>query len=60
MEEKLKPCPFNGCNNKNIEVLSEQISFSKYKYFTYCSECGAKGPREDTEAEAIAAWNKRS
>lgn len=38
----------------------EQTGIDSYMYFAYCSECGAKGPREYTERQAIDAWNKRS
>lgn len=29
-------------------------------YELYCSDCGAVGPRCETEAAAIAAWNRRT
>ena len=52
----LKPCPF--CGNE------ADISWDHYEcYFVFCFVCGAEGPYADdiirTEAEAIAAWNKR-
>ena len=57
---ELKPCPFKECRNENIEVLIDQVSFTRYMYFAYCTECGARGPRRDDEQQAIDAWNKRS
>ncbi|MBQ6409782.1 Lar family restriction alleviation protein [Candidatus Saccharibacteria bacterium] len=56
---ELKPCPFKGCENKDIEILSDQVAFTTYKFFAYCPECGARGPREDDEQQAIDAWNRR-
>ena len=57
--EELKPCPFDTCRNNDIEIVCEQISLSTYKYFAYCHECGARGPREDSKQQAIDAWNRR-
>lgn len=58
--KELKPCPFKECGYKDIEVLLEQVSFTTYKFFAYCPDCGARGPRKDDEQQAIDAWNKRS
>lgn len=57
---ELKPCPFKSCGNKDILVLLDQTGIGSYMHFAYCTECGARGPREDTEQAAIDAWNKRS
>lgn len=56
----LKPCPFKRCKNKDTLVLMHQIGIDLYIYFAYCPECGARGPREYTELQAIDVWNKRS
>ena len=60
MNKELEPCPFKSCKNKDIFVFMEQTGINSYMYFAYCSECGARGPREYTERQAIDAWNKRS
>jgi Lar family restriction alleviation protein len=53
MTEELKPCPF--CGGSNVSTYEVKGSYS-----TLCVGCGGEGPEEDSEAEAIAAWNRRS
>ncbi|WP_186092331.1 Lar family restriction alleviation protein [Burkholderia gladioli] len=55
MSDKLSDCPFCGDNNCTV---STQI-VGKWK-FVYCPYCLAEGPARDTEADAIAAWNRRA
>ena len=28
-------------------------------WYVFCNDCGARGPKAKSEAEAIAAWNRR-
>ena len=59
MSEELKPCPFCG------EPASS--GFAKYcdchgmkSGEVSCDSCGAKIDHRDSEAEAIADWNRRT
>ena len=56
MSAELKPCPF--CGGK----AESRISSSGRKYFGAClsPKCWIDGPLADTEADAIAAWNRRA
>lgn len=45
------PCPW--CRNERF-IIQHASSISHYGE---CHDCGACGPVEDTEEEAIAAWN---
>ena len=49
----LKPCPF--CNHVGVddELAGE-------KHMAACRGCGAAGPMCDSEAAAIATWNRRA
>lgn len=51
-EKALKNCPF--CGGDDIECAATGV------YWVKCHdpECGAEGPTRDSEAEAIAAWNR--
>ena len=57
MSNKLKPCPFCGC---------EKINSSKNEYNTkdwfsfYCDNCEIETDEFETEESAINFWNKRS
>lgn len=53
--EKLKPCPFCG----NQEFVTVVRSLNVVVAWVDCNNCGCYGPAENTEAEAIAAWNHR-
>jgi Lar family restriction alleviation protein len=48
-----KPCPFCGGRPTNEEPIYDG------RYKMECSDCHAVGPRRQTEAEALAAWNTR-
>ena len=49
--EPLKPCPF--CNG-NSRLWDDEEN-----YFIACDRCGSCGATRESEAEAIAAWNRR-
>jgi len=43
-----KKCPY--CGSYGVEILG--------LYWAYCPECGAEGPKMDTEQEAGAEWDR--
>ena len=51
MSEELKPCPF--CGATGLEL------FHAYR-FMKCEKCGAEGPVENAEHNAIEIWNDRT
>lgn len=53
--EKLKKCPFCG---GEAEIGRIQAGREVY-YRVSCEECSGSGAWFHTEAEAIAAWNRR-
>jgi Lar family restriction alleviation protein len=48
-----RSCPF--CGYERPEVLTSLCGAAAIR----CSECGAQGPRQGTQAEAWLAWNRR-
>ena len=54
MTDELLPCPF--CNT--YANLSDDARHGLY--WCFCTGCGAASGYRHTEAEAIAAWNRRS
>jgi Lar family restriction alleviation protein len=57
-EDKLKPCPFCGSEAE----LHENDWCDPPMQSAYCTnpwDCGIRGREMPTEAEAIAAWNRR-
>lgn len=46
-----KPCPMCGSNFLRLSDFEEYVA---------CDDCGTLGPSGKNEAEAIAAWNRRS
>ncbi len=54
MSQELKACPF--CGEKQQNVISNGFK----NHFVECENCGASGPAGDTEASAIAEWNRRA
>lgn len=64
MIEKMKPCPFCGCNDRRVGV--RRIGNKGYKVI--CSRCGAAGPysrieefesKIEAQEYAVAEWNNR-
>ena len=55
MIDELKPCPFCG----KREFISVVRSLNGVVAWVDCTNCGCYGPAKNTEAEAIAAWNRR-
>ncbi len=53
MTDELKPCPF--CGGEAL-IDGDLLGAS----WVICRECGASGAQEDSDAEAIAAWNRRA
>lgn len=57
MSENLKPCPF--CEDGAYAENKAAYGMGGF-WVVICSGCEAEGPATKTEAEAIAAWNKRA
>lgn len=59
MPEQLKPCPFCGGTDIDMDeckVLMEGVS----PYWSaFCNGCETNGPATWIESEAITAWNTR-
>lgn len=60
MTDTLKPCPFCGTHETSEGDCVGVNNLNDLTFWVSCSKCGADGPREETEAEAIAAWNRRA
>jgi Lar family restriction alleviation protein len=54
----LKPCPF--CGGEVATITEHQGYQDPTIYAGLCKKCRARGPYCHTEAEAIAAWNRRA
>lgn len=54
----LKPCPFCGSADVEIEYLDEQ--FRDHHMFVECKSCEASSAIHFTRKEAVAAWNRRT
>ena len=52
MAETLKPCPFCGADDE-LDICGG------YERFVIC-DCGAEAPCGASDADAIAAWNRRA
>ena len=50
---ELKPSPFCGSADVTVEE-------SVYTYIAMCNGCGVESREHFTEAEAVAAWNRRT
>lgn len=67
MDEKLKSCPTPWCSEFSHAYLQELppevghgAVWHEIGFQVRCGACNVRGPRELSEAEAIAAWNTRS
>lgn len=66
-ERELEPCPFDDGHHHEpvpsasfIGTAAElEAAEDQWEYRVRCA-CGASGPARDSEAEAIAAWNRRA
>lgn len=59
---ELEPCPFCGYKPLPVPQILEGTVGGPWSVWAVCCqlECGERGPRRGTEAEAIAAWNHRA
>lgn len=53
---KLKPCPFCGCDERNLFSTHD----GHYGHFVECRTCLARVKEFGSLEEAIDAWNTRS
>ena len=68
MENDLKPCPFCGCGEGSLYIVTvEQHGYETVGIFcnackqTVTLECNEwEGLNEDTKERAIEAWNRRA
>jgi hypothetical protein len=61
MMEELKPCPFCGCGRDPRPQVSDVPQRDHADMFCgQCMNCAARTDDFCTEAEAVAAWNRRS
>jgi hypothetical protein len=63
-EWQFEPCPF--CRMDNIELFEIIAKKANYPagsfshtddFVVMCQSCGARGPKEQTEAGAVQTWN---
>ena len=59
MSEKLRPCPNPWCKTNRPQRIRTELTFAGVVRSRVECTCGVKGPRCDTEEEAVAAWNHR-
>lgn len=52
----IKRCPF--CRGE-ADVDDNVTEILTRWYFVRCDECGAEGPWDEDEGEAVAMWNRR-
>lgn len=57
---ELQPCPFCGDYDPEVAESSVPNIHGGHKHAVYCNACFCEGPTADSEAEAIAAWNRRA
>ncbi len=56
IEQALLPCPVPWCGSNVLETVRMGLS---WQIAVVCQDCRCQGPWSSTEAEAIAAWNRR-
>lgn len=63
-EKALKACPFCGADNPHVETpvrhAEGEDRLKLLQPYVLCMRCGGIGPSAPTDAEAIAAWNRRA
>ena len=52
-EVELKPCPFCGGN-------SVYLNSNTWSSYVMCDYCDADGPVQESDDQAISAWNSRT
>ena len=57
MEDKLKPCPFCGCESATI--IDHEDGLGTCDYYVACDRCSATGSFADNLDKAIELWNRR-
>jgi hypothetical protein len=57
---ELLPCPFPCCMSARTSVQLLHDVGGQLHYAGWCQDCAATGPEKHTQAEAAAAWNRRS
>jgi len=66
MSEKLKPCPFPHDQatekdaKRDLGDITPFVIRDGVMFRAMCPVCGAHGPEEENEGNAIAAWNRRA
>lgn len=62
MKNKKNPCPFCGKDDVTYEYTEDQDStgliFTAWR--AYCVNCGAAGPKANSEKLAYEKWEKRN
>ncbi|MDE6148582.1 MAG: Lar family restriction alleviation protein [Ruminococcus sp.] len=56
MDNKLKPCPFCGCNNIKVDL---PLDFTGL-YYCICNGCRASTAIFSSREQAMKAWNRRT
>lgn len=55
--DKTNKCPFCG---SDLQSVVKNKYYGHYEdYHVMCQTCGACGPSESTEEEAVDSWNRR-
>jgi Lar family restriction alleviation protein len=62
MSEQLSPCPFCGSAGEELGLCYDvgATPAEGQDWFVRCYVCHVETARQDSEAEAIAAWNRRA
>ncbi|MBQ7578130.1 MAG: Lar family restriction alleviation protein [Synergistaceae bacterium] len=58
MSEKLKPCPFCGC--EAVLMTHYDTVYKEISHFVTCSYCGVCTKYYLSSEKAISAWNTRA
>lgn len=57
--ENIRPCPFCAAKQDEDDRIGLRVAASSAGYVAVVCSCGGSGPIEDSEEEAIRAWNTR-